>query len=47
MIYNSLLIDRNRCPESVRYIGYHLPARVFKGDHVEWDYPSIKKAIMG
>lgn len=52
VLYNSTKVDRNKCPESLRYIGTHIPMVTYERDwngntKLVWDYPSIKKAIMG
>lgn len=52
VLYNSTKVDRNKCPESLRDIGTHTPMVTYGRDwngnpKLVWDYPNIKKAIMG
>ncbi len=43
VLYNARRVDRSKCPESVRYLGQHLPMLDGYGN---WDYQAIKRAIM-
>ena len=47
VIYNYAYVHKDKCPEAVRNIGIHVPGiiRSFCGDR--FNYPEIKKAIMG
>lgn len=43
VIYNSSYVDKDKCPECVRYKGKHIPART-SYTH-SWNYEAIKNAI--
>ncbi|MDO4483964.1 MAG: molecular chaperone Tir [Clostridia bacterium] len=47
VLYNATHINRNKCPEVLRYKGQHVAA-MYRGIDGElyWDYQSIKNAIM-
>lgn len=50
VLYNSVNVNRNLCPEPLRWVGTHAPMKKrlvdFLGNsHFEWDYESVKKAI--
>ena len=47
VIYNYMSVHRDKCPETVRYIGTHIPGitRDFNGNQ-KFDYQAIKNAIM-
>lgn len=51
VLYKSVNVDRSLCPESVRYVGTHVAMKCHKsnifGNYIDWDYQSVKKAIMG
>lgn len=46
VLYNSTKVDRNKCPEVVRWTGTHA-TMVYKGDDGKyyWDYQTVKKAF--
>lgn len=46
VLYNTTKVDRNKCPEAVRWEGTHV-AMVYKGDDGKyyWDYQAVKKAF--
>lgn len=46
VIYNSLIVDRSKCPEVIRYIGTHIPAKYYKKGFKYWNYQEIRNAIM-
>lgn len=48
VLYNYLTVDRSKCPESIRYVGTHLPM-MYRGinGQIYWNYSSIKDAICG
>ena len=49
VLYNSVNVDRNRCPEVVRYKGTHIAMKCRKntiwGSYVGWDYQNVKNAV--
>lgn len=46
VLYKSAKVDRNMCPDSVRWKGTHIPM-AYKGENGDlyWDYQSVKKAF--
>lgn len=48
VLYNYLHVHREKCPESLRYIGNHIAA-CYEGQdgRYYWDYQAIRKAIEG
>lgn len=44
VIYNNSYVDRDKCPECIRYKGKHIPARTLYTH--SWDYKAIKDAIL-
>lgn len=42
VLYNSTSIDRSKCPESVRWRGYHVPMQYYRNGYYYWDYESVK-----
>jgi len=49
VLYKSVNVDKSLCPESVRYLGTHIPMMCWKsnmfGRYRDWDYQAVKKAI--
>ena len=50
VLYNSVNVNRNLCPELLRWIGTHAPMKKKVTDyygytHYDWDYNSVRKAI--
>lgn len=46
VIYNYANVDKQKCPESVRNIGTHLPFYFYKDGKCYYNYSAIKNAIM-
>ena len=48
VLYNATSVNRNKCPEVLRYKGQQVAA-IYRGidGKLYWDYQSIKNAIMG
>jgi len=45
VLYNAATVDKSRCPDVVKDIGYHAPMQqMYYGSH-RWDYQSVKKAM--
>lgn len=42
VLYNSSIVDRNKCPESVKYKGKHINMKLYSGG---WNYQEIKNAL--
>lgn len=47
VLYNSIIVNRGKCPEVLRNKGIHIPMKKFNHDtwNVEWDYQTVKSAI--
>ena len=45
VLYNSTVVSKSKCPESVRNIGTHIPMMVYVNGQLQWNYSSIKNAI--
>lgn len=47
ILYNNSIVDRSKCPESLRYMGHHLPMHKYDYNRKEyvWDYSGIKSAF--
>ena len=51
VLYNSTIIDRNKCPESLRWVGTHAPMKkstysYYLGKYIsDYDYSTVKDAI--
>lgn len=46
VLYNSARVAKHWCPEAVANIGIHIPAYHWDDNHLRWNYPEIKNAIM-
>lgn len=46
VLYNSSSVNRDKCPEIVRYKGKHIAMRHYNIYGFDWDYQAIKDAIM-
>ena len=51
VLYNSVRVDKNKCPKTLQNIGSHVPMKSWKDDlfghrYIDWDYPSVKTAII-
>lgn len=46
VLYKSAKVDRNKCPDAVRWKGTHIPM-AYEGENgcLYWDYQSVKKAF--
>lgn len=46
VLYNYLTVNRDKCPEAVRWTGNHLPALRWGSDgSIRWNYQAIKEAL--
>lgn len=45
VLYNSTSINRNLCPESVRWTGIHASMQKWENGTLYWDYKSVKDAF--
>lgn len=51
VLYNSVRIDKRKCPKILQNIGNHVPMKCWKDGlwgnrYIDWDYPSVKTAII-
>ena len=46
VIYNSFSVNRDKCPEELRYIGKHIPAFIVEYGQRYWNIAQIESAIM-
>jgi hypothetical protein len=47
VLYKAAMVNRNKCPEVVRYKGNHLAMYRFEDGKHYWNYQAIKRAIGG
>lgn len=45
VLYNSTIVDRSKCPDVVKNIGYHTSMVYYKDGKYYWDYQAVKKAF--
>jgi hypothetical protein len=45
ILYNSTVVNKEKCPDAVKYSGTHIPMKIYKDGQLYWDYQEIKKAI--
>lgn len=46
VLYNSVCVDKNKCPESVRDAFYHIPMKyVGRDGNTYWDYQRVKAVL--
>lgn len=45
VLYNGTSVNRSKCPESVRYVGTHVPLCYYKDGQYYWDYKTVKAAF--
>ncbi len=50
VLYNSVNVDKSKCPETLRSIGRHLAMRhwtenCFGYRHTDWDYTAVKRVL--
>lgn len=45
VLYNSAKVNKNLCPDAVRYQGVHVPMCYREGGKLYWDYQTVKNAI--
>lgn len=47
VLYKSKKIDRNKCPDIVKWKGMHIPMlHIDANGRLDWDYKSVKKAFV-
>lgn len=45
VLYKSTTVDKSKCPEAVRDIGYHVQMEKYENGNLYWDYQSVKAAF--
>lgn len=50
VLYNDVIVDKNKCPEVLKNVGTHVPMKkidldITHGIQFKWDYESVKKAL--
>lgn len=45
VLYKSTVVDREKCPDVVKYRGIHVPMVKCIGNTLYWDYDSVRDAI--
>ena len=45
VLYNSHIVDKNKCPDILKYEGIHVPMCYLKEGKLCWDYQTVKKAL--
>ena len=45
VLYNGIRVDKNKCPNAVRNLGYHTPMIYYSDGKYYWDYGAVKKAF--
>ena len=45
VLYKSTFVNRDKCPEVIRWKGIHVPMEKWFGNNLYWDYVSVKNAI--
>lgn len=46
VLYTSTVVDKNKCPDAVKYRGNHIPMYIKENGNLYWNYEAIKNAIM-
>ena len=45
VLYNDTVVDKSKCPDSVKNLGYHTAMVYYKDGKYYWDYNAVKKAF--
>ncbi|KAF5066896.1 hypothetical protein DSECCO2_259010 [anaerobic digester metagenome] len=45
VLYNAATIDKSKCPDAVKYIGYHKAMCYYQNGQYYWDYQAVKSAL--
>lgn len=45
VLYNSTRVDRDRCPDCIKWSGKHVAMRYYKNGQRHWDYQAVKEAL--
>lgn len=45
VLYNSTRVDRDRCPDCIKWSGKHVAMQYYKNGKYYWDYQAVKEAL--
>lgn len=45
VLYNSTRVDRDKCPDCIKWSGRHVAMQYYKDGRRYWDYQSVKEAL--
>ena len=45
VLYKSTIVDKSKCPEAIRYRGYHVAMEYYYGGQLCWNYYAVKAAF--
>lgn len=45
VLYNDTVVDKSKCPDAVKNLGYHTAMVYYKDGKYYWDYNAVKKAF--
>lgn len=45
VLYNSTRVDRDKCPDCIKWSGRHVAMRYYRDGQCYWDYQSVKDAL--
>ncbi len=45
VLYNDTVVDKSKCPDAVKNLGYHTAMVYYKDGKCYWDYNAVKKAF--
>ena len=45
VLYNSTVVDKSKCPDSIKYQGVHIPMKCYKNGNLRWNYETIRNAL--
>lgn len=46
VLYKATIVDKSKCPDAVKYTGYHIPMYYYRDGKYYWDYNSVKSALL-
>ena len=46
VLYNSTVVNKEKCPDSLKTLGTHVAMQYYREGHTYWDYIAVKNAIM-
>lgn len=45
VLYNSTIVDRNKCPAAIRWKGTHIAMKYYENGYCHWNYSAVKQAL--